>query len=344
MRDVNYMCEAVTRESTSWWTINDGYCLPYPLAYRTLNLDSTVVNDNCTFSLKCALSNGLDQDCECESATACRSVVNNSCTNKQLFYPKSGSIITPYVGMVYGHNRDWTNKRPDWIQLNGQVKCIGYQLITNGSGLYKIDESFQFYRYLASENILCNMQDGNKNTRNYTGPHYDANCWNDSKTFNNRSYQVSFLCKTKCISKYRVRDGIRDCFENEEAQTINNSCPQIQHHRLQCSSSQPTCFLVGVLGDWLPSCSNGRDEFDDESGTISLTSIVCAKNTDLGCVYLRKYIRSSSENNTAKLLLLIILFLMMIQQQFHLDHIVIHFSTQNQRLMNQQNCVNNGFV
>src|SRR4051794_31359542 len=26
MRDVNYMCEAVKRNSKSWWTIDNGYC------------------------------------------------------------------------------------------------------------------------------------------------------------------------------------------------------------------------------------------------------------------------------------------------------------------------------
>ena len=50
--------------------------------------------------------------------------------------------------------------------------------------------------------------------------------------------------------------------------TINNSCPQIQRHRLQCSSSELTCLLAGALGNWAAACSNGRDEFDYESGTV----------------------------------------------------------------------------
>ena len=82
----------------------------------------------------------------------------------------------------------------------------------------QLDETFQFYDYRLSENRLCNMQEGIQGNRNYSGPHYDVNCWNNSKTFNNRSYQVSFLCETRCISKYRVRDGINDCYQSEEAQ------------------------------------------------------------------------------------------------------------------------------
>ena len=153
---------------------------------------------------------------------------------------------------VIGETKNLTD-----LGIVGQVKCIGYQSITNGvlSRDTPIDENFRYYNYRTIGKIifLCNMQEGIEANRNASGPHYDINCWNNSKTFNNRSYQVSFLCKTRCISKYRVRDGIQDCFSNEEAVTINNSCPQIQRHRLQCSSSELTCLLAGQLGNWGPS-------------------------------------------------------------------------------------------
>jgi hypothetical protein len=136
--------------------------------------------------------------------------------------------------------------------------------------------------------------------RSYTDPHYDANCWNTSKTFNNRSYQVSFNCETKCISKYRVRDGIRNCFRDEESKSINNSCPQIQRHRLQCSSSELTCLSAQVLGDSYPICSNSRDEFDRETNTDFLTHLKCEYRTDPGCIYIRNYITKSSESSVNK--------------------------------------------
>ena len=100
--------------------------------------------------------------------------------------------------------------------------------------------------------------------------------------------------------KYRVRDGVRDCFVNEESTTINNSCSQIQRHRLQCSPSELTCLLVGALGNWGPDCYNGRDEFDEESDIVLFGNIFCNKNTDPECVYLRNYIQTSSQNKTNK--------------------------------------------
>ena len=288
----------MTRESKSWWTIDNGYCLPYSFNYQTSGLDSTVITDKYEFAMRCALSDGLNQACECENATECRSVIINSCSNSYLFYPRAGPFVTPYLYMIYESDHDWTKKKPDAIGFNGRIKCIGYQFIPSGTRLYAVEEDFQFYLYVVVEDILCNMIEGVQGIRNSTGPHYELTCWNDSKTLNNHSYQVSFLCQTRCISKYRVRDGIRDCLNNEESLSINNSCSQIQRHRFQCSSSELTCLLVGALENWGPDCANQRDEFDDESGTVLITDIVCEKKSDVGCRYLRKYIETSSNNNT----------------------------------------------
>lgn len=298
MRDVNYMCEAVTRDSKSWWTINGGYCLPYSLAYQTLGLDTTAITNKCTFFIKCALSNSLDQNCECKNPTACRKAVIDSCPNSYHYYPRTEPLLAPYIGMAYEHDRDWTNKKPDFIYYEGRVKCIGYQWILNFLVGFRLYEQFSFYDYRQSEQVLCNMQEGIQGNRNYSGPQYDISCWNNSKTFNNRSYQVSFRCETRCISKYRVRDGIQDCYHNEEVWNINNSCPQIQRHRLQCSSSELTCLLVGELGTWGYACSNSRDEFDYESGTVFYNNLKCEQRTDPGCVSVRNYIRISSYNNS----------------------------------------------
>ena len=117
MRDVNYMCEAVTRDSKSWWTIDNGYCLPYSFAYQKLGLDSTTVADECIFSIKCALSDGLDQDCKCKNVSMCRPVIKDTCGNRYLVYPEIGSLLSPYINMIYRRDRDWTNKKPDGLRF-----------------------------------------------------------------------------------------------------------------------------------------------------------------------------------------------------------------------------------
>ncbi|CAF2394796.1 unnamed protein product [Rotaria sp. Silwood2] len=282
MRDINYMCEAVIRDSKSWWTIDKGYCLPYSIAYQTSGLDSTASWNKCTFAMKCALSNGLDQDCTCKNAVACRSVGIDSCEYLYLFYPGLGSLLAPYINMIYERDRDWTNKIPDRVLYNGRVKCIGYQMTTIGGWWWSTDETFLFYSYRLSEYRMCDMVYGIVHNRSHTAPHYDENCWNNSKTFNNNPYQVLFLCYSRL-------------------QSINNSCPEIQRHRFQCSSSELTCLLVGALGTWGNDCSNGRDEFDSQTDSVVSKTIGCWKKTEAGCAFARKYIKTSSENNTNKI-------------------------------------------
>ncbi len=297
MRDANYMCEAVTRYSKSWWTINGGYCLPYPLAYRTLRLDTKVANDQCSFSVKCALSHGLDQDCKCKNATTCSNLVNDSCAYPYVFYPALYPLVSAHLYMYYKRERDWTNKNPTGIQYRGRMKCMGYQLIIKDSIWYSFSNNFQSYDYRTLENLPCFSTDETLSIRDYSGSRYDVHCWNKSKTFNNRSYQVSFHCWTRCISKYRVRDGVMDCYSGEEFVTINNSCPQIQRHRLQCSSSELSCLLASALGDLGPACLSGRDEYDSRDGKNLRGYIACEKRTDSRCNYLRNYIRISSLDN-----------------------------------------------
>ena len=301
MRDINYMCEAATRESKSRWTINEGYCLPYSLSYNALGLDCISFKDQCAFSLKCALSNGLDKDCNCKNDTECHSVVNNSCTLSDLIYPESRPLLTPYNTMTYTRDRDWTNKKPDMIGFQGRIKCLGYQFIKNDRSLVPPGNALRYYDHRVLEHVLCNMREGIESIRNYSGLQYVENCWSHSRTSNNRSYEVSLFCQPRCVSKYRIRDGVPDCYKHEEHHSISNSCPQIQRHRFQCSSSELTCLLIGAVGDWGIDCPNGRDEFEGDSGTVPLADIVCVQNTDPGCVYLRKYIQISSMNNTNKM-------------------------------------------
>ena len=92
---------------------------------------------------------------------------------------------------------------------------------------------------------------------------------------------------------------------------------------------------IGVL-----SCSNGRDEFDDENDIVLFDNIACNKNTDPGCVYLRKYIQISSQNNTNKVTIVkdsstAIPFR---------SYCNSFFDTKSTQLMNRQSSVKNGFV
>ena len=298
MRDIQYMCESVTRNSQPWWTIDGGYCLPFRLQYQTLDLDKTKTKDLCSFHVKCALSGSLDQNCTCKSVSECRDLIMRSCKNSTIQYPASGPLISPFVYMFYKRDSDWT-ERNIWIfRFVGRVKCLGYQLIRKSPLLIATNNDVAFYLNAIFENAFCTEPEDVLDYRNYSGVNYDRNCWNNSKTFNNRSYQVSSQCRIRCVSKYRIRDGIPDCVDpSEEYKNMNASCPQIQRHRFRCSSTELTCFLAAALLDFVPWCSNKRDAIDYESGLVLFGHVDCATRDDFGCIYLRDYIeRSSAEN------------------------------------------------
>jgi hypothetical protein len=128
------MCELATRNSLSWRTIDGGYCLPYRLAYQTLKLDTTAKKDPCAFFVKCALSDSLDQDCTFKNKVAYRSAVNISCSSSSyVVYSGLGPIRSSDFHMIYATDPDWTNKKPDFVPVKGQIKCVGYHVVSNGT-------------------------------------------------------------------------------------------------------------------------------------------------------------------------------------------------------------------
>ena len=228
LRDIHFLCDSATRNGQRFWTIRGGYCLPFPLPYQSLGLDTAAVQDPCGHAVKCALTEGLDKDCQCENRTICQNLVSKSCDRSHwLFpYPSESALITPYAKLLYTRDRDWNNPVPDAMQFAGHVRCIGYQVISNSSAAFSLPSQIFFFLSKQLEALVCNGL--YKGYRNHSSEHYHSTCWNDSKTFHGHRNQVSFRCETRCISAYRVRDGVQDCLTNEEDSRINSSCTRIQ--------------------------------------------------------------------------------------------------------------------
>lgn len=171
LRDANYICDAVIRNSKSWWTIDDGYCLPFSLPYQILQLDTTNKVDPCSFILKCALNNGLDQSCNCQDSDECGQLLTEFCPDPYLLYPSPNPFLLPYGILWYKRDRNWGNKKPDGIAFEGRIKCLGYQFITNDLWIYHFDEKFFLhYQYQLIEYVICNMkhtEDENEGLQNF---------------------------------------------------------------------------------------------------------------------------------------------------------------------------------
>ncbi|CAF4638143.1 unnamed protein product [Rotaria socialis] len=303
-RDVNYMCEASTRFGLSLWTIEDGYCLQYHLHYNQLGLDKSRHKSLCIFHVKCALANSLNLDCDCSTPDKCAELVDDACRDSSLIsYPFDRPVLNPYTDMVYNRVRNWRNKRPDGLIYAGSIKCIGYQMTIKWGYSWKFAEMYPLLAHTENEYRICRMFFDEAHSpfafQNYSGPQYDQFCWNTSRTFNNLPYLVSLRCSIRCISKYRVRDGIADCYPHEEGFNELNSCPRIQRHRLRCSSSESSCLIPAVIGTRNPECSNAHDEYDYKSRVPLLDNVSCRSRNSAECLYLRNYIKISSINTTS---------------------------------------------
>ncbi|CAF1196742.1 unnamed protein product, partial [Didymodactylos carnosus] len=288
LRELNYICEASSHFRL--WTIDNGYCLPYEIPY-----DETVVDNNCSFYVKCALSCGLNLNCPCRNDTVdcITNKIKITCPDDKILYPH-GALFTPYYHLIYLREHNWLEKTPDFLLYNGSIKCKGYQ-ISSFDKQYekKIDSNTRLLTFYLHEKDFCELKSANRSS---LAPHYDQHCWNYSKTYNNRPYAISHVCNAQCMSVYRVRDGIYDCIEehvSDEDRGINGSCLSIKHHRFQCSQSEISCLLAGAVGDSDAHCTNRQDEY----ATSALKDIKCEKPSDEGCQIHREYISHSPMAN-----------------------------------------------
>jgi hypothetical protein len=302
-RDINYLCEIVGRFSRQLWTIDDGYCMHYSLSYTEAGYSAAANKDSCTFLVKCALSTNLDADCDCDDE--CTDQIQSVCL-PEIQYPAEGNLITPYFIMKYLRDgRDWTERTPDKYYVHGSIQCRGYQIMAkkeasirliNGRNLLQIgfiEAQFCILTIKFQDDILLTFQ-------NESGPQFPRNCWNESKTFNNFTYQYRKVCDHRCFSKYRIRDGIDDCSpftEDDEKSFLNQSCPTQQRFRLQCSSTELSCLLATNIGTYQEQCRNGVDEFSYETGQDLSTKTQCTKRNDPACTFFRTYIQRSSSSS-----------------------------------------------
>ncbi|CAF1021023.1 unnamed protein product [Rotaria sp. Silwood1] len=128
----------------------------------------------------------------------------------------------------------------------------------------------------------------------------DKFCWNDSLTFNGRPYAVNpAICTTtgECISQYRIRDGFRDCFDQQDEEMVldKNYCTgNVGRHRFQCFNDQRKCLQLIRLGTGNADCSNSYDESWYGIGTDLRLQLPCFKEVTNNCRLVKTYIQQSS--------------------------------------------------
>ncbi len=137
----------------------------------------------------------------------------------------------------------------------------------------------------------------------------DKFCWNDSLTFNGRSYAVNpDICMEggECISQYRIRDGSFDCYQGEDEELLlkENYCTgNVGRHRFQYFNDEHKCLTLKDLGSGTVECSNNYDESWYATGTDLRRQFQCLKAITTGCHIVKAYIQQSSTRNSRSLIL-----------------------------------------
>lgn len=301
LRELNHMCEASAR----WrlWTIaNSGLCTN-KIGYDdpNLSMEQTALSifHQCIYLIRCALSQGFERDCVCDH-TNCSIILNERCTQQNMYPYPNGSLVRPYMYSLYSFNRSWVDHTPDRFQWYGAIKCRGYQGFIDASDDHweDFDVSWATSPFLTLDEIFCRISKMNLTST----VQFDLWCWNNSQTFTNRPYAVDpNMCPDshKCLSQYRIRDGNYDCLDGGDEYYPNTGrypCRNQQKYRLRCSADEESCLPVTKFTSIFPSCSNGFDLFAYGNGQ-PLSHILCWYRNDDGCRFMRDYIRNVSVLN-----------------------------------------------
>ncbi|CAF1121422.1 unnamed protein product [Rotaria sordida] len=290
-RSEYYICESYGRFKR--WTLPNGKCYSSN-RYEETNAKNRTVDQECVYLVKCALSQGAEKQCPC-NGSSCIDALNKVCPSVNIQYP-NGGIIAPYIRHFYNVTRNWKEKLSDLMMFNATIKCRGYMIYQYTTVLPYLSEFDlrDFEVFLCSNSSISSIIPVNG---------YDKYCYNDSRTFNNHSYNFIDICKysMECISAYRIGDGIVNCQdqmdENQSEINISETCQNIQRHRFRCSPEESSCLHVNNLGDFDSNCNNSYDE--SWMGTdIILSKVDCNSQLKDGCEFIRQYINISWNSNT----------------------------------------------
>ena len=214
------------------------------------------------------------------------------CSSWNVVHYPAGALIAPYIVGYYDDTFRFPEERL-W-KLNGTIKCRGFQIHFS-----MMVQNRDFYDLLDLENYACSSD---VNGYAISAGGYDLHCYNDSRTFNNRSYNIHHSCldSRMCPSVYRIEAQWTLCsnethprYSNE---TIEKSCSNARRHRFRCSLEEITCFYARDLGDSYSWCQNEHDEYSMLTGK-TLTTIQCSKDSKVDCQFLRRYIQDSWSSN-----------------------------------------------
>jgi hypothetical protein len=267
-----FFCEyQYVRADSAMRTLQNGHCVNQ--GWIEKNFTDMNESEKCTFFLKCNLTNGKNDGCN-EALRKFRSI----CKDKHIKYP-SGSFFKTYFQTVYILNESKLLSQSVYTYVNGSIKCIGYQARTNGSTI--VLNKIPHENDIRFDTLICS---GAEQIDTF-GPQFDKHCWNETKQ------SFSCIISQRCISKYRVLDGYKDCNAAEDELATQEDRTK-QAHRFYCPNEASVSLLVSAIGSKHSQCTSGADEYLPQL-SWNLADHKCTRSNPKECKVLRAYIQSS---------------------------------------------------
>ena len=283
-RDQHFICE--THSTKLQWTMPNGRCFRGK-GYVTSLVMRGSAEELCEYLLKCALSRGGEKGCLCNSTRQCVETLQRACPLSHIGYPR-GAVVTPYTFFFYNHTRNWSKKQPDFLLINGTVRCQGS--LVSVTKFIPFDVNLDARRLI--ENHFCRPFQPNSISSEIDSR--DRQCYH----VNESTDQCSEW--NQCLSITRIKDGQENCLNGKDEldQTqmeIEKSCARVRRHRFRCSDKDVTCLSVIRMGDGFDQCQNGSDELWIGMRR-ALFSTKCNGRAQNECSLLRRYIDQSSKS------------------------------------------------
>ncbi|CAF1167926.1 unnamed protein product [Adineta steineri] len=244
----------------------------YSLLDEKLHVDTPhSLNFTCWLAFKCHYGVSISADSGCDesiSSEIYKQIINESCPDI-LFIP-AGTLIFGHIYLAYIKKSivDTGAFRPDYICYNEQL-CSGF---------------YSNVTVLKFNNSTCRRPKDFPVV--YIPPSGGWMQWHVKTLYrylyqcNTIIYKDASICKhptmyqcinsSKCISIYRVCDGLIDCDnkDDEHCPSINGTCPALGTHKFFRCITKNTCISSKRLGDGLCQCGDDKhglceDEISD---------------------------------------------------------------------------------
>ena len=272
-RDQYFLCE--TRIVMRQWTMPNGRCYQNG-EYEEISTGNRSVEQQCEYLLKCNLSQNAE--------IGCVEKLENVCQSSPIPYPRQ-AVIAPYIFFLYNRDRDWQSKQPDFIRINGTVRC--QHSLINMSKMVPFVANLG--RRQTLEDYICRPSRSNLSS-------------SEIETISQRCHRANEsidVCNewNPCFSITRMNDGWPNCLNRtdelgEGEMEIEQSCARVRRHRFRCAAEQPTCLAVWTMGSGKEECRNRFDELWFGTGR-KVSLLYCNGQRNDECPLLHQYIEHS---------------------------------------------------